>query len=111
MRTLPFSLISTLIIFGCGEDLENAKTLQKVIFAAIEYDKLENRGLKKEKLYHRIGDDKPFTGWVKEMYSNGQIKGLVQLKDGKPNGAWIEWTMNGEKEKQEIYEAGEPDKD
>ncbi len=44
------------------------------------------------------------------MYSNRQIKGLVQLKDGRPNGAWIEWTMDGEK-KQEIYEAVEPIKD
>ena len=38
-----------------------------------------------------------YTGWVKEMHDNGQIKYLEQFKDGKKHGLLTFWYENGQK--------------
>jgi antitoxin component YwqK of YwqJK toxin-antitoxin module len=90
-------------------------------------------GLSDEKLAYAPNQQKPYTGWVKRMWSNGQIRTLIQLKDGKldglrtywhengqkreevnfmngkRDGLWTEWYENGQKEFEENYKDGKSD--
>jgi len=50
-------------------------------------------------VYHVIADGiyVPYTGWVKDMHNNGQIRSLAQYKDGKYDGPKTTWWSNGQK--------------
>jgi antitoxin component YwqK of YwqJK toxin-antitoxin module len=39
---------------------------------------------------------KPFTGIAYDVYSEGQLKVEVEIKDGKPDGLGQEWYDNGQ---------------
>lgn len=43
------------------------------------------------------------------MHDNGQIKGLAQFKDGKPDGLETLWDENGQKEGERNYKDGKLD--
>ena len=93
MKELLTAMFVALLMVGCGSpDLDDKETLDKVIAEAIDMDTLQVRG----KLAHAPNQETPYTGWTKEMYDNGQIKVLVQIKDGKPVIA-VSWKPNGEK--------------
>ena len=72
-----------LLMVGCETaklakiDLDDLTTLDKIIAAAIDDDKLQERGEKGEELYYAPNQQTPYTGWSKSMYDNGQITGLV----------------------------------
>ena len=40
----------------------------------------------------------PYTGWVKVMWGNEQVRLLSQYKDGKGDGLETSWYENGQKE-------------
>jgi antitoxin component YwqK of YwqJK toxin-antitoxin module len=41
------------------------------------------------------------------MYDSGQVKGLIQYKDGKPDGLVTAWRENGQKQAEETFKDGE----
>jgi antitoxin component YwqK of YwqJK toxin-antitoxin module len=52
------------------------------------------------------GRPSDYTGWVKKMYDNGQIRVLMQVKDGKTDGLEMEWYSNGQKSSEETHKDG-----
>jgi antitoxin component YwqK of YwqJK toxin-antitoxin module len=63
-------------------------------------------GLSDEILAYAPNQQTPYTGWAKEMYDNGQMAGLAQFKDGKPDGLWYDWYENGRKKGESNYKDG-----
>ena len=53
-------------------------------------------------------DNKPYSGWVKELYDSGQVQLLAQAKDGKPDGPYTLWHENGQKMYESTFKDGEP---
>ena len=65
--------------------------IERLLKEAVDSESLPERdGL----IYH---DNKPYSGWGKEMYDSDQAFRLVEIKDGKPDGLMIEWHQNGQK--------------
>ena len=79
-----------------GIDLDDKKTLDRIIAEAIDLGKLEWKSKEGAKLPYAPNQETPYTGWVKEMYDDGQIEELIQFKDGKLWTA-VKWKPNGEK--------------
>ncbi len=71
--------------------------------SAIDFDSLEERN----GLFYQ--NNEPYSGWAKEMYDSGQVKGLGQAKDGKPDGLQTHWYENGLKESEVTYKDGKMD--
>jgi formylglycine-generating enzyme len=102
--------VAALLIAGCGShDLDDKETLDEIIAEAIDEDKLQKRGKKGEELYYAPNKQTPYTGWSKSMYDNGQIAGLVQLKDGKEDGLTTLWYESGQKKYEQNLKGGELD--
>ena len=86
-----------LFIVGCSSSyLDDPETLDKIIAEAIDEDKLQMRGKEGEELLYAPNEQMPFTGWVKSIWENGQVKYLIQYKGGEPEGLTIEWYENGQ---------------
>ena len=76
--------------------------IERLLKEAVDSESLPERdGL----IYH---DDKPYSGWGKEMYDSDQAFRLVEIKDGKPDGLMIEWHENGQKAGEGTLKDGEP---
>ena len=76
--------------------------IERLLKEAVDSESLPERdGL----IYH---DDKPYSGWGKEMYDSDQAFRLAEIKDGKPNGLMIEWHENGQKAGEGTLKDGEP---
>ena len=69
---------------------------------AVYFESLEERN---DLVYQ---DDKPYSGWVKQIHDSGRIEGLGHLKDGKQDGLWAEWHENGQKSEEATYKDGKP---
>ena len=67
---------------------------------AVDLDKLQGRGKDGERLVYALNEQTPYTGWVKQMWRNGQIRLLAQYKDGKKDGLGTEWCPNGQKKEE-----------
>jgi antitoxin component YwqK of YwqJK toxin-antitoxin module len=108
MKKLLAAMFVGLLMVGCGEpDLDDKETLDGIIASAIDVKKLQERGQKGEELNYAPNEQTPYTGWVKEMYDNGQIKMLAQVKDGKLEGSETWWHRNGQKRWETTYKDGE----
>ena len=58
-------------------------------------------------LYYLTGQDNPFTGTSKCVYSDtGQIEYLGEIRNGKLEGVWTWWYKNTQKEKEGNYKDG-----
>jgi antitoxin component YwqK of YwqJK toxin-antitoxin module len=88
-------------------DFDDTKILDQIIAKAIGWTKLQRRGKKGEELLYRMNKPKPYTGWTKWMYGNGQIKFLTQRKDGKEDGLQMWWYKNGKKNGERTYKDGQ----
>jgi antitoxin component YwqK of YwqJK toxin-antitoxin module len=98
MNKLLAALFVALLMVGCGSpDLDDKETLDEIIAEAIDIKRLQKRGNEGEELYHEPDQQKGYTGWVKNLFENGQVNGLALLKDGKPNGLTTFWYENGQK--------------
>ncbi len=76
--------------------------IERLLKEAVDSESLPERdGL----IYH---DDKPYSGWGKEMHDSDQAARLAEIKDGKPNGLMIEWHENGQKAGEATLKDGEP---
>ena len=90
-------------------DMGDKETRDKIIAEAIDGNTLQDRGNEGEKLVYEPNQQKPYTGWVKGMHDNGQIKILAQIKDGKRHGLGTGWYENGQKLLARNYKDGKPD--
>ena len=99
MKLLLAAMFIALLVVGCGEvqeeaiDWDDNETRDKIIAEAIDLGKLQERGKEGEKLAYAPNQETPYTGWAKEMYDNGQIEMLAQIKDGKQDGLLIIKTL------------------
>lgn len=116
---MKFSLVIffvALLIFGCSDspktkssnsiDLENTEVLDKIIEGAIYDHKLQKRGDEGEELVYLTNKQTPYTGWVKKMWENGQVKELGHFKNGELDGLKNTWYENGQKENEATYKKG-----
>jgi antitoxin component YwqK of YwqJK toxin-antitoxin module len=120
MKVTLFALFISLLLVGCEEsstpvdpvdspkaiDWDDPETREKIIAEAIDYDKIQKRDKEGERLGYAPNEQTPYTGWGKVMHDNGQIKGLAQFKDGKPDGLETLWDENGQKEGERNYKDG-----
>ena len=90
-------------------DLDDPKALDKIAGDAVASEKLQQRGPDGEELSYAPNSQIPYTGWVKSMYENGQVKTLTHCKDGKPDGLWTWWHENGQKSWEQTYKDGKWD--
>ena len=77
-----------------------------------DIERLLKEAVDSESLAERDGliyqDNKPYSGWGKEMYDSGQASRLAEIKDGRPHGLIIEWYDGGQKSVEGTYKDGEP---
>ena len=95
-------LFAALLVAGCGEKSTGDPKIDQ---ALIERDSLEER----DGLYYQTNESEPYSGWGKEMYDSGQVKGLGQFKDGKLDGLMTSWQDNGQKLSEGTYKDGKED--
>ena len=107
MKARLFALFTPLLIVGNGSpDLDDPETLDKIIAEAIDSDNLQKRVKEGEELLYAPNEQKPFTGWVKRMWDNGQVMHLYSYKDGERDGLETEWYENGQKKEEGNYKDG-----
>jgi antitoxin component YwqK of YwqJK toxin-antitoxin module len=135
MKVLPFVLMFSLIIIGCGEphtslsdhekspntqavsespkviDLDDNETLNGILSEATDLDSLRTFSASGRLFYFSPNEEKPntgllYSGWGKEMYANGKICRLGQFVDGNKEGIWAEWYYDGQQEMQSIIKEG-----
>ena len=106
MKWLLLSLLSTFLI-GCGPDLDDPKELDTIIEEAMDVSKIQERGEGDQALIYAPNKQQPYTGWLKAISDSGQVRELVQIKDGKKNGLHANWLNNGQKVYEEEYKDGE----
>jgi formylglycine-generating enzyme len=110
MKSLIIAMFVGLMMVGCGElDLSDPETLDEILADAIEETVLQVRGKRGEELAYAPNVQTPYTGWVKEMWGNGQVKNLKQLKDGKNHGLFTACYDNGQKMEEVSYKNGKRD--
>ena len=122
MKFLVFlPLFAALLVAGCGEksssegsespseepsDTPNSLSDADVDRLLKETGDFESLELRRDGLiYH---DNKPYSGWGKEMYDSGQASRLAYIKDGRRHGLIIEWYDSGQKSVEGTYKDGEP---
>lgn len=74
----------------------NDPQIRSRIEAAIKVRKLEARGDKGHQLLYAYNEQTPYTGWVKQRWSNGQMRLLARYENGKILTA-LAWRINGQK--------------
>ncbi|MBT3570086.1 MAG: hypothetical protein HN494_14635 [Opitutae bacterium] len=97
--------VCRVLIAGCGEKSLSDSKVKKLLEEAVEIDSLQER----DALVYRVNESEPYSGWAKEMYDSGQVKGLAQFKDGKPDGLQAMWYENGQKSEEYTYKDGKYD--
>ena len=96
-------LFAALLVAGCGEKSLSDSKVKKLLEEAVEIDSLQER----DALVYRVNESEPYSGWAKEMYDSGQVKGLAQFKDGKQDGLQTQWHENGQKQAEVIWKGFE----
>lgn len=110
MKSYLTLFTALVLFFGCGEsNLDDAENLDKILAEAIDGDDIQKRGEEGEKLYYAPNTQTPYTGWIKSLHKNGQVKELIHLKDGKPNGLFTTWYENGQKMHESNWKDGKKD--
>ena len=77
--------------------------VKRLLEEAVEFESLTLRNL----LF--VQNNEPCSGWVKKMYSSGELESLLELKDGKMHGRVIEWYESGQKWFQGTHKDEKPD--
>ena len=109
MKKLLAATFVALLMTGWGEETHSSPPLTEEKAKSVA----ERLGLKDYKIILNAIDSREktddYTGWAKFMNDNGQIKGLVQLKDGKPDGPLTQWYENGRKKSVVNWKDGKQD--
>jgi len=79
--------------------------VERLLKEAVDLHSTEER----DGLLYLPNESEPYSGWAKGMYDSGQVKGLGQAKDGKPDGLQTAWHENGQKMREGTYKDGKPD--
>ncbi|MBU60927.1 MAG: hypothetical protein CMI26_00330 [Opitutae bacterium] len=90
-------------------DLDDPEIRKRVIAEAIAVDKFQRRDESGDELAYAPNEQKPYSGWEKEMHRNGRIWWLSQWKAGKKNGLMKLWHENGQKSMEANYKEGKRD--
>ncbi|MBI68428.1 MAG: hypothetical protein CMJ38_00090 [Phycisphaerae bacterium] len=123
MKILPSVLLVGLLLAGCGEvqeeeaiDWDDNESRDKIIAEALEFGYMPDKELRwKDSILapHFVrrkvivkSTKRLFTGWMKDMYDNEQIKSLKQYKDGIGDGLRIEWYEHGQKKREATHKDG-----
>jgi antitoxin component YwqK of YwqJK toxin-antitoxin module len=110
MKKLLAAMFVALLMVGCGgPDLDDKETLDGIIAEAIVWGKLQERAKEGEKLAYAPNQETPYTGWVKVMWGNEQVRLLAQYEDGKGDGLFTSWYEKGQKEMEGNVKDGKPD--
>ena len=84
---------------GCQKpDLDDPEVFDEIESGAIDPSTLEAKRVRGLLVLCIPDTEKPYSGWVKENYDNGQLKSLGYLNDGAKDGLWTSWHENGEKQ-------------
>ena len=85
-------------------DLSDKKTFDKIVAKAISIYKVQLRG----ETYHLPNTEAGYSGWIKQSQGSNQgyIVFLFRVKDGKKDGVYQRWYVNGQKEKEGTYKDG-----
>ena len=109
MKKLLAAMFVALLMTGWGEETHSSPPLTEEKAKSVA----GRLGLKDYKIILNAIDSREktddYTGWAKFMNDNGQIKGLVQLKDGKPDGPLTQWYENGQKKSVVNWKDGKQD--
>ena len=125
MKKLLAAMFVALLMVGCGGDgksgsdssesnqssaetidLDDKETLDGIIAEAIDWGKLQEKGEEGDQLYYAPNQQIPYTGWVKVMWGNEQVRLLAQYEDGKGDGLFTSWHENGQKDSEGNYKDG-----
>ena len=81
MRKLLVTVFVALLMVGCGGevDLSDEEMIKDVLETAVEWSELRDRN----GTIYLQNNDSTYSGWVKKVNESGQVKMLVQLKEGK----------------------------
>jgi antitoxin component YwqK of YwqJK toxin-antitoxin module len=97
MKKLLAAMFVALLMTGWGEETHSSTPLTEEKAKSVA----ERLGLKDYKIILNAIDLREktddYTGWAKDVGDNGQIKVLVQFKDGKPDGLVTGWYDNRQK--------------
>lgn len=85
-------------------DFDNPVSISALLEESLPSDMLEMRD--RGKLAYERNEQKPFTGWSKEVSPGGQPTALVHFKTGKMDGRYLKWNENGRKAEQGSYKNG-----
>lgn len=77
-------------------DLTNTEAIKNVEKVAVEVKILQSRIQNGESLLYLPNKETPYTGWMKEILSDGAIE-LTQIKNGILNGPYVEYLESGQK--------------
>jgi len=89
------------IALPAGGNLDDPTTRKKIIEQALDSDKVKTRRAEGGWLTYSLINDKPYTGWVKEMSYGGYI--LRPYIEGKLHGPVAAWYKTGQKRYETTY--------
>ena len=104
---LPLLLVPQLLADDAKPNLDDPATRGKIVAQAIDEHELQKRGKEGEELAYAPNIQTPYTGWVKGMYDNVQVRVLYRYKGGQ--GVFkAKWHDNGQKWQEANYKDGKP---
>ena len=107
MKPLVFIILYVLCLTGCGQpDLSDEKILNEILSKSLDDSDLQERDRAGETLAFVINSQIPFSGWVRRLYDNGQVRELSKFEEGKREGIWVKWYENGRMEEEKNYRDG-----
>ena len=121
MKTLLIAFFGSLLVLGCeSPDLDEPETLGDIIAEAKNWNTFEIAVAQDWNNFQRLvieghivpidpNEGTSYTGWVKELWSDQQIKELRQFKKGNIDGLWISWYENGQKKEEGRFKEGKKD--
>ena len=98
MKKLLVATFVALLMAGCGEeegvDLCDEEATKEILASAVTLEPDTFPFHHHNGLYCLIGSEEPFTGWLKEMWENGQVRNLYKFESGLVERS-KEWRRNG----------------
>lgn len=108
----PILLLASLTVClgdGVRSYRDDPATLMRILLEAVDYNALQMRGETGKELIYSPKMRMPYTGWGKEMYSNGQVSLLCGYQSGRQHGLETWWHENGQKWIERNFKDGELD--
>ena len=112
MKLVASFCVVLALIIGCGGEpnLDDPKVREKVLSEAIDAGTLQTRRAPSgEELRYAPNQERPYAGWVKDVRDEawGDVRELYQFQNGKPNGLYISWFWNNQKNQKGNFRDGE----